>query len=139
LKTRTTLLDTNVLSELMRPLPDPKVAAFVEGLVDPRVSAAVFHELIYGVEIMPEGSRKAQIAARVEEFQMRFGDRTIAIDAKVAGVSGRLRAAEKRSGFALKEMDALIAATALSHPARLATRNTRDFQRLGIELVNPWD
>ncbi len=138
MKAAMTLLDTNVLSELMAQRPDPKVVGFVRGLADPRVSAAVFHELQYGVEIMPDGIKKARIALLINEFRLLYRDRTIVVDAEVAAISGRMRAREKNAGFVLTEMDALIAATAEGHSARLATRNTKDFQRLGIELVNPW-
>ena len=132
------MLDTNVLSELLRPTGEPKVVAFVNDLPDPIVSAAVFHELTYGVEILPAGNRKARLSAGLELFRRRFRDRTIAIDAEIADISGRLRAGATRSGFALKAMDALIAASAIAASARLATRNTKDFDRLGIQLVNPW-
>jgi len=132
------MLDTNVLSELLRPGADRRVVAFIGEQTDPIVCAAVFHELIYGVELLPAGTKKARLNAGIETFRRRFRDRTIVIDAEVAEISGRLRAGETRSGFALQPMDALIAASAIAASARLATRNTKDFERLGIELVNPW-
>lgn len=132
------MLDTNVLSELLRPGADRRVVAFIEEQEDPIVCAAVFHELTYGVELLPAGTKKARLSAGIETFRRRFRDRTIAIDAEIADISGRLRAGETRSGFALQPMDALVAASAIAASARLATRNTKDFERLGIELVNPW-
>lgn len=132
------MLDTNVLSELLRPGADRRVVAFIEDQEDPIVCAAAFHELIYGVELLPAGTKKARLNAGIETFRRRFHDRTIAIDAEIAEISGRLRAGETRSGFALQPIDALIAASAIAASARLATRNTKDFERLGIELVNPW-
>ncbi len=132
------MLDTNVLSELLRPGADRRVVAFIEEQQDPIVCAAVFHELTYGVELLPAGTRKARLSAGIETFRRRVRDRTIAMDAEIAEISGRLLAGEVRSGFALQPIDALIAASAIAASARLATRNTKDFERLGIELVNPW-
>ena len=135
---RATLLDTNVLSELLSPKGDPKVLAFVETLANPLVSVVVFHELAYGVEMMPAGIKRARLSAGIEMFRNRFLARMVAIDIEIAEIAGRLRAGEARSGFALDAPDAFIAATALTVSARLATRNMRHFERLGIELVNPW-
>ena len=132
------MLDTNILSELLRPEADERVVAFVESQTDPIVSAAVFHELTCGVELLPPGQRKARLSAGIETFRRQFRDHTIAIDAGVADIAGRLRAGQTRSGFSLQAMDALIAASAIAASARLATRNTKGFERLGIDLVNPW-
>ena len=138
MSSRPTVLDTNVLSELLRPAADQRVVAFIQEQRDPIVCAAVFHELTYGVELLPAGTRKARLSVGIETFRRQFRDRTIAMDAEIAEISGRLRAGETRSGFALKALDALIAASAIVASARLATRNVKDFERLGIELVNPW-
>ncbi len=132
------MFDTNVLSELLRPDADERVVAFVGAQMAPLVSAAVFHELAYGVELLPAGRRRARLSAGIETFRRQFRDHTIVIDGDIAEMAGRLRAGESRSGFSLEAMDALIAASAISASARLATRNIKDFQRLGIELVNPW-
>ena len=136
---RATLVDTNVLSELLSPEGDRRVRAFVESLANPLVSVVVFHELAYGVEMMPAGIKRARLSAGIETFRNRFRERMVSIDIEIAEIAGRLRAGETRSGYALDAPDALIAASALTLPARLATRNTRHFERLGIELVNPWD
>jgi toxin FitB len=133
-----TLLDTNVLSELLSPKGDPKVLAFLGSLANPLVSVVVFHELAYGVEMMPAGIKRARLSAGIETFRNRFLDRAVPISIEIAEIAGRLRAGETRSGFVLDAPDAFIAASALTVPARLATRNTRHFERLGIELVNPW-
>lgn len=132
------MLDTNVLSEVLRPDADARVVAFVEAQLDPVVSAVVFHELTYGVDLLPAGRRRARLSAGIESFRRQFRDRTISVDAGIAEMAGRLRAGETKSGFGLKAMDALIAACAITASARLATRNTKDFERLGIELIDPW-
>ena len=133
------MLDTNVLSELLRADADSRVVAFVEAQTEPIVSAVVFHELICGVELLPSGARRARLNAGIETLRRQFRDRTVGVDAEIAGIAGRLRAGETRSGFALTAMDALIAACAIAASARFATRNVRDFEPLDIELVNPWE
>ncbi len=135
---RPTLLDTNVLSELLRPDGDPKVGAFVETLGNPLVSAIVFHELSYGVEMLAAGANRARLSAGIETFRNRFRERTVFVDIEIADIAGRLRAGQARSGFELNAPDALIAATAVTLSARLATRSTRHFERMSLELVNPW-
>lgn len=132
------MLDTNVLSELLRPEADGRVVAFIAAQADPVVSVAAFHELVYGVELLPAGARRARLSAGIEGFRRRFRERTVAIDTDIAETAAWLRADEQRSGFVLHTMDALIAASAIAASARLATRNIKDFERLGIELVNPW-
>ncbi|RBP12958.1 hypothetical protein DFR50_113150 [Roseiarcus fermentans] len=131
-------LDTNVLSELMRIGPDPHVVDFVAQLDDPFVSAVVFHELAYGVARLPESDRKLRMVSEIEGFHSRYGERIIVVDYEVSQLSGRLRAKAQRLGRELKPMDSLIAASAVRAGAKLATRNTKDFEPLGIELVNPW-
>ena len=133
------LLDTNVLSEILRPGADASVVAFVQSLERPVVSAITFHELNYGVELMPQGLRRSRLSAAIGAFQDRFKDCTIVVEGAIAALSGRLRAGEHRAGFKLTPLDALIAACALTASATLATHNTKDFKRLGIKLVDPWN
>lgn len=135
---RVTFLDTNVLSELLRPQGEPKVRDFVERLDNPLVSAIVFHELAYGVEMMPAGTKRARLSAGIEIFRNHYRSRTVFVDVEIAEIAGRLRAGEARSGFKLDAPDAIIAATAITRGACLATRNFRHFERLAIELVDPW-
>jgi predicted nucleic acid-binding protein len=132
------MLDTNVLSELLQPQANARVVAFINSQADPIVSAIVFHELTFGVEKLPPGQRKARLSAAIDEVRHQFKERTVSIDAEVARIAGNLRAAEALSGFATDGMDSLVAACAIVASARLATRNTKDFARMGIELVNPW-
>lgn len=131
-------LDTNILSEIMRGDPDPAVVRFVSQLDDPRVCAAVFHELSYGVARLPDGKRKSRMSAEIGAYFARYEKRIIAVDFVVARISGELRAKAQALGRRLDPMDSLIGASALHVGARLATRNTKDFVDLGIELVNPW-
>jgi hypothetical protein len=132
------LLDTNVLSELMRPNPHDNVVRFVSGLERPCVSAVAFHELFFGAGLLPEGARRATLTRQIEALRARFEKRTVAIDAEVGSLSGWLRARAKRSGRDLTPLDALIAACAMRASARLATRNVKDFESLDLDVVNPW-
>jgi len=133
-----TFLDANIICELLRPEGEIRVRAFVERLTNPLVSVVVFHELAYGVEMLPAGTRRARLSAGIAIFRDHYRSRTVAVDAEIAEIAGRLRAGEAQSGYRLDTPDALIAATAIAHSARLATRKIRDFERLAIELVNPW-
>ena len=132
------LLDTNVVSELMRKEPAQHVVAFIARCARPIVSAVVFHELAFGVARLREGIAKARLEDYLDRVQARFANRVVAIDATIAETSGRLRAAASRDGWVLSPIDSLIAASAINRSATLATRNTRDFERLGIPLVDPW-
>ena len=135
------LLDTNVLSEVRRPAPDPHVLAWLNGLDEDRafISVASIAELRRGVALMPEGRRRAALAAWLaNDLPARFAGRILPIDAPVAERWGDLMAAARKLGFALSVMDGFFAATALSRVLVLATRNTKDFAALGVPLFNPW-
>ena len=136
---RPTLLDTNVLSELVRLKPNAQVERFLEVCEEPFLSAAVFHEIAYGIERMRDVVGKQKVEVFFRGVKQRFEGRVVAIDATIAEMSGRLRAAAANEGRALSQMDAMIAACAIGVSGRLATRNIRDFQWLGIDLVNPWN
>lgn len=133
-----TILGTNVLSEAARGAGmDPAVRRFVEGLQGDYVLTAISQfELQYGVALLPDGRRRQDLAAKVERLISRC---TIwDFDSAAAQACARLRAEQRRVGRSLPAMDALIAATAKSRGARLATRNVADFEGLGIEVINPW-
>jgi predicted nucleic acid-binding protein len=132
------LLDTNVVSELLRKQPAKHVVAFIARCRDPIVSAVVFHELAFGVERLRDKLGKARLEDYLDRVRARFADRVVEIDVTVAETSGRLRAAAARAGWALSQMDSLVAASAIARSAKLATRNTRDFERLNILLIDPW-
>jgi predicted nucleic acid-binding protein len=132
------LLDTNVVSELMLPAPNADVERFVAGIKRPLLSAAVFHELAHGAYLLPDGARKFRLLRQIDAIRARFSGYTVAIDADVAALSGRLKAQVKSRGGKLDPMDAQIGASALHVGAKLATRNIKDFINLGIDLVNPW-
>jgi len=135
---RPVLLDTNVLSELIRPRPDLHVAAFVGGVASPLISVLTLHELAYGAARSRDPARCERLMAWIDTVRRRFAGRIIDVDADVAEVAGRLRASAALNGRQADPIDALIAASALVRDAAVATRNVHDFEPLGVDLVDPW-
>jgi predicted nucleic acid-binding protein len=136
------LLDTNVLSEVQRPAPDPKVMGWLDTVDEDRVfiSVASIAELRRGVALMDDGRRRAALAAWLgNDLPARFAERILPIDQAVAERWGDLMAQSRRSGLALSAMDGFFAATALAKDLTLVTRNVRDFALFGVPLRNPWD
>lgn len=133
------LLDTNVISELIKPRPDPNTTTFLRKLVHPWLCSITLHELIYGAERSPDPRRRTKLLAWTAQIASDFADQTIPVDREIAEFSGRLRALASAQGRPASVVDAVIAAAAMSRGLRLATRNTRDFEAFGIALVNPWD
>lgn len=131
------LIDTNVVSEAARPRPDPGVVAFLRRESDLCVSVILFEELSFGLDRAPPAQR-ARLTLFVEGVFAQFGARALPVDLDIARLSGRLRANANNDGRALHMADALMAATAITHGAILATRNERDFRGLGVELRNPF-
>lgn len=135
------LLDTNVLSELMRPTPSPAV----EGWLSSQPAAGMFissiteAELRYGLALLPAGRRQKQLVAQVEAMLAEdFAGRILPFDSPAATAYAHIAAARRRSGRPISQADAQIAAIAASRGASLATRNVADFVDCGIDVVDPW-
>lgn len=137
------LLDTNVLSELMRPAPAVEVLAWFKRHQDIafQVSAITCAEILLGIALLPGGKRRDRLAASAGQmFAEDFAGRTLAFDERCAADYALLVAARTRMGRAISTEDAQIAAIALTHRLPLATRNTKDFQDIdGLGVINPWD
>lgn len=137
------LLDTNVLSELMRPNPNNGVVKWIDALSDNDVwiSAITVGEVRLGLALLPEGRRKQTLIGLAEEmFQEEFFEKCLPFDYQAAEVYAQIVLSRSRQGRPIAVEDAQIAAIALSVDLELATRNVKDF--LGIEelkLVNPWE
>jgi predicted nucleic acid-binding protein len=132
------LLDTNVLSELVRPRPDARVIRWFREVPGEtlHLSVLTLGEIRSGIERLRPGTRKEKLRLWLEtELPAWFEDRVLPVDAAVADRWGRLLAAAGRS---LPAIDGLLAATALHHELRLVTRNAEDFDFPGLEVVNPW-
>ncbi|MCY3844873.1 MAG: PIN domain-containing protein [Acidobacteria bacterium] len=132
------LLDTNVVSEVTKPAPDPNVVSFLSERIDLWLSVIVIHELEYGVRLMPPGRRRDARRASLLALTSRYRRRVLPIGRDEAGHASRLRARARRTGRTVHLGDALIAGTATANELVLATRNVDDFTPFGIELLNPW-
>ena len=133
------LLDTNVISELTRDSPEPQVIAFLSEQSDLWLSALVLHELEFGLQLLPPGARRDGLGAVLAEFIAEYEDRILPLDRIAAEWAARFRAQMTRSGRVLDLGDALVAGTARAHDLSLATRNVRDFDRLEVDVTNPWE
>jgi len=132
------LLDTNVLSELVRPQPDGTVVRFLRDQPDLWLSAITLHEIAYGADRARDSLRRAKLIAWIESIRTQFAGRILAFDDGQALLAGRLRALAVAEGRADDPLDAMIAAAAAGNALTLATRNTADFMGFGITLFNPW-
>ncbi len=135
------LLDTNVVSELMRPAPAPRVDQWVAGQEPGTMALSVITlaEILFGIERLPDGRRRTDLAARFRIFlDLGFGGTVHPVDPGTAEQYAAIRAARDAAGRPMTSFDALIAATAQTHGTALATRNTGDFSGCGFDVVNPW-
>lgn len=136
------LLDTNVLSEVQRPAPSPKVLAWLDTIDEDRtfISVASIAELRRGIALLEDGRRRTALSVWLaHDLPERFAGRILPIGPAVAERWGDLMAQSRRSGIALSVMDGFFAATALTNDLALVTRNVKDFAALGVKLLNPWD
>lgn len=137
------LLDTNVLSELMRPSPETIVVQWLDAKLDDDVwiSAVTVSEIRLGIELLPEGRRKQLLADIAEQmFQEEFQERCLPFDCQAAKEYALIVSSRKQQGRPITVEDAQIAAIARTSELSLATRNTRDFVGIeGLQLVNPWE
>ena len=137
----TVLLDTNVVSELLRPSPDPAMETWVGECpaTDLYFSAIGEAELRYGVAILPMGRRRDALDLAIEAILREdFRDRILPFDSAAAREYAELAAARRAAGRPIALADGQIAAIARSRNMTLATRNVRDFEDVGIEVVDPW-
>jgi toxin FitB len=137
----TTLIDTNVLSELLRAAPAPAVVTWfgaqrADGLF---VSAVTQAEMQLGARLLPAGKRRATIESALRAmFDEDFAGRVLPFDTLAVPAYVEIVSARRSSGRPIAQFDAQIAAIARLHGARLATRNETDFADCGVAVVNPW-
>jgi predicted nucleic acid-binding protein len=135
------LLDTNCISELVRPKPEPRVLEWMEAADEAMLylSVLTIGEIRKGLAGLSQGRRKAHLEAWLEvELQARFTGRILPIGAAVADRWGLIAADAKRKGKALSVIDGLLAATALHHNLALVSRNVSDFASAQVQCLNPW-
>ena len=134
------LLDTNVVSEVMRPQPHPSVLAWLDDQVAETLflSSVTLAEMLFGIEVMPAGRRKNSLAETFAGISAAFDQRILAFDAEAArryaGLAARARAAGK--GFPVA--DGYIAAIAVAKGFQVASRDTGPFRAAGVPVIDPW-
>jgi hypothetical protein len=135
------VLDTNVLSEALKPSPSDVVlrwlaaqeplAAFTTTITEA--------EVLYGIETLPAGRRRTRLAAAIERlFDEEFEGRILPFDRESARVFPKIVAGREALGRPISQFDAMIASIARSRGAAVATRNTKDFEHCGVRIINPW-
>ena len=135
------LLDTNVISETMKPRPNAALLAWLAEADEDRtfLSVITLMELRYGGERMEAGRRRTRLEEWLDhDLPLRFEDRILAIDPRVADGCGRLVARSESLGRPIETRDALIAATAQVYGLTLVTHNVSDFKSTVKDLLNPW-
>ena len=136
------VLDTNVLSELMRPVASDAVTDWVnqqpaEDLFTTTITEA---EIFYGIELLVAGERRDQLfAIATAMFEEDFAGRILPFDSGAARLFSTLAAQRRRAGRPISHADGQIAAIARTHGGVLATRDVADFHHCGVELINPWE
>lgn len=136
------LLDTSVVSELMKPLCHPAVAAFIrtKPLSTLFLPSLVVAEIRCGLDRLPAGRRRTEIESDFDALlQAGFASRILPFDGACAAGYATARITRERAGRPVPIQDALIGGLALAYGATVATRNTGDFDGYGLSLVNPWD
>jgi hypothetical protein len=136
-----TILDTNVVSEIMRARPDPQVLRWIasQNSQDLRTTSITMAEILYGVELLPTGKRQEKLRSGAEKlFQVLFAGRILNFETGAARIFSLLASSRYKQGRPISKLDAQIAAITRANAATLATRNTQDFVGCGVPLINPW-
>lgn len=136
------LLDTNVVSELMKSTPAPAVFGWVSRQApgDLFISTISMAEILFGIELLPKGKRRDSLLREAETtFARDFAGRVLVFDEQAARAFASLVASRRIRGRPIGIADGQIAAIASCHQASLATRDTGDFEGCGVRLVNPWE
>jgi predicted nucleic acid-binding protein len=135
------VVDTNVVSEVMKPAPDRQVAGWLRQQPVDRIyiTAITKAELLYGLALMPDGKRKEALAQTIQIFfAERVTNPILGFTDRDALPYAKISARRRKLGRPVKELDGQIAAIASSHGFAVATRNIRDFDDCGLKVINPW-
>ena len=134
-------LDTNIISELMRDTPDPRVAAWMarqhgQEMCLPSIALS---ELLYGIAVLPEGKRKRAKARALARLLPMCAGGILPLDEVAARCYAALAVKARSAGQTLGQNDAYIAATAQAHGCAIVTRDVQPFKAAGLEVINPWE
>lgn len=134
------VLDTNVVSEAIKPEPDTSVQSWLNSQVADilYLSSVTQAEMLFGIAAKPEGVRKQRLSVAVENALALFGDRILPFDAVAARCYAELAARARLHGQTLPMADGYIAAIAEAHDFSVATRDTEPFEAAGVSVTNPW-
>jgi len=134
------VLDTNVISEPLKSMPDPKVMAWLDDQAAETlfITAISRAELRFGVLKLPEGKRKSALAERIERVLDLFKDRTLDFDTAASDKLAEIAARCEKAGRPAVAPDAYIAACAAARGFAVATRNVKHFEPTGVRVINPW-
>jgi predicted nucleic acid-binding protein len=135
------LLDTNIISELVKPKPEPKVTQWVENTDETllHLSVLTLGEIRNGIASLPQSARRAALETWLShDLVLRFSGRILPIDEQVADRWGRIAGSAAAKKSPLPVIDGLFAATAQHHNLILVTRNTRDIAATGVAAFDPW-
>jgi hypothetical protein len=130
------VLDTNVLSEPLRPAPSAAVITWMTARADVAITAISVAELLVGARRLPTGARRERLIAAIESTLA--GGRVLPFDERAARIYAQMQEKRQAVGHALSVEDGMIAAITATHRAKLATRNIADFEGLDLDLMNPW-
>jgi len=136
------LLDTNVISEAWKPVPDPRVLAWIDAqAIDTLyLSAVTVAELRFGIAAMPVGKRRETLDRRLEQEVLHlFESRVVPFDLDASRAFAQVIVVAKEAGRAVGTADAYIAATAAANGLMVATRDTSPFEAAGLSTINPWN
>jgi toxin FitB len=136
------VLDTNVISEVLRPAPEPKVLDWLDEQPPNSIftTAITRGEILYGIRLLSDGQRRQRLwTAALAIFGEDFAGRVLSFDGDAADIYTEIGASRRAAGRPISQFDATIAAITRSHGAKLATRNAKDFDSCGIDVINPWD
>jgi hypothetical protein len=136
------VLDTNVLSELMRPAPSERVVRWVaaQPATSLYTTSITQAEILHGIMLLPSGRRRNSLQTAAEAmFSEDFGGRILPFGSDATHPYARIAAERRRAGRPISHFDAQIAAIARSAGAKIATRNVADYEACGVQVINPWE
>ena len=133
-------IDTNVLSETLRRLPDPAVIAWlVRHDAEIALPTVTIAEIAYGIQKIKPDQRAGRLDQGLADWRHRFADRIFGLTEEAALAYGEIMGSAARQGLVMSAPDGMIAAIARVNGGRLATRNLSDFRTTGLKLISPWD